>query len=97
MLNYDSGGEVPEKLCCDVCEKTADAKLREEPSVMDFFQKNKRRFTIDSAASVMAASETIRWSQEEAKQVISHLLKTGRLKKIKRFFWKDRITVCKPI
>jgi hypothetical protein len=41
----------------------------------------------------MARSETIRWSEEEASAVIAYLLKTGKLKKIKRLFWKNRITI----
>ncbi|MDR0473660.1 MAG: RecQ family ATP-dependent DNA helicase, partial [Treponema sp.] len=51
LLDYDGNGEVPEKLCCDVCENTADNALREEAGVLDFFRKNKRRFTPDHAAS----------------------------------------------
>jgi ATP-dependent DNA helicase RecQ len=92
MLNYDSGGEVPEKFCCDVCENEAIASPREVSSVLDFFRKNKRRYTKESAASVLAQSETIRWSQEDASMVISYLLKKGNLKRIKMFPWKNRIT-----
>jgi ATP-dependent DNA helicase RecQ len=93
MLNYDSGGEVPEKLCCDVCEKKASGSLREELSILNFFRKNKRRFTDRQAASVLAESETIRWSQEEASQVIGYLIKTGKIKKHKRFPWKNKIAL----
>jgi len=93
LLNYDSGGEVPEKLCCDVCEKKAKASLREEATVVDFFCKNKRRFNADEAASVLADSETIRWAEDDVTQVIGYLLKIGKLKKTKRFFWKGKITV----
>jgi ATP-dependent DNA helicase RecQ len=96
LLNYDSGGEVPENFCCDVCENKVDADLREEKTIMDFFRRNKRRFTLDGAASVLAESETFLWSQEEAELVISYLLKTGKLKRIKRFPWKNRITTLKP-
>jgi len=93
LLNYDCGGEVPEKLCCDVCEKKANARLREEATVVDFFRRNKRRFTADEAASVLADSETIRWTEEDAVEAINHLIKTGKLKKIKRFPWKGKINV----
>jgi ATP-dependent DNA helicase RecQ len=93
MLDFNANGEVPEKHCCDVCEGEANAALREEPSVLEFFRKNKRRFTQDKAASVLAASETIRWSQEEANQVINYLLKDGKLKKLKIFLWKDKLTM----
>jgi len=95
MLDYDaggdSGGEVPEKLCCDVCEQQASAALREEASVADFFRRNKRRYTAAEAASVLAASETLRWSEKDAAQVIGYLLKSGKLKKIKHFPWKEKI------
>jgi ATP-dependent DNA helicase RecQ len=95
MLDYDANGEIPEKQCCDVCEKRAASSLREELSIYNFFRKNKRRFTAEKAASVLAASETIRWSEEDAANVINFLLKTEKLKKEKNFFWKNKITLQK--
>ncbi|MDR0502245.1 MAG: RecQ family ATP-dependent DNA helicase [Treponema sp.] len=95
MLDYNADGEVPEKNCCDVCENTAGGELREASSIWNFFKKCKRRFTPEEAASVLAASETVRWSEEDAALVISHLIKTGRLKKFKHFPWKNRITTQK--
>jgi len=98
MLNYDSGGEVPEKLCCDVCcpadsfEKKANTILREEQSIINFFRKNKRRFTQTQAASVLEQNESTRWSQEEASRVIGYLLSTNKLRRLK-FLWKDKITL----
>jgi len=96
LLDYDSGGEVPENHCCDVCENEAapvrNSGLREEASVLDFFSKNKRRFTQENAASVLAQSETVRWSENDATQVISYLLKTGKLKRKKYFPWKNSLT-----
>jgi len=92
LLDYDLSAEVPEKNCCDVCENEAGGGLREEASVINFFRKNKRRFTIAEAASVLAESETIRWSEEDAFMVIEHLIKTGRLKQTGKFPWKNRIT-----
>ena len=92
MLNYDSGGEVPEKLCCDVCEKEANGGLREEVSMLNFFRKNKRRFTQSEAAGVLSQSETIRWAKEEASQVIGYLLKAGNLRRL-RFPWKNKLTL----
>jgi ATP-dependent DNA helicase RecQ len=92
MLNYDSGGEVPEKLCCDVCEKEAAGGLREELSMLNFFRKNKRRFTQSEAAGVLAQSETIRLAKEEASQVIGYLLKAGNLRRLS-FPWKNKITL----
>ncbi|MCL2265327.1 MAG: RecQ family ATP-dependent DNA helicase [Treponema sp.] len=102
MLNFDSDGEVPEKLCCDVCckddnsENKASVSLREEPSIMDFFRRNKRRFTQIEAASLLAANEEIRWSEENASRVISYLLKKGKLKSLKFFPWKNKITEAFP-
>jgi len=93
LLDYDAKGEVPENHCCDICEKEASASLREETSVMDFFRKNKRRFTQETAASILAESKTIRWSTQDASQVIGYLLKSGRLKKKKYFPWKNKITL----
>ena len=99
LLNFDSGGEVPEKNCCDVCnpppdfDKEAIGKLREELSIMEFFRNNKRCFTQDKAASILSQSETIRWSQEDASIVISYLIKIGRLRRITKFPWKNKITV----
>jgi len=91
MLDYNGDGEVPEKLCCDVCENEAKECLREELSIIDFFRKNKRRYTASEAASILAESETIRWSQEEASQVIGHLLKAGNLKRL-HFPWKNKLS-----
>jgi ATP-dependent DNA helicase RecQ len=92
MLNYDSGGEVPEKLCCDVCEKEACGNLREESSILNFFRKNKRRFTQHEAAAILSEAQTIRWSQEEASQVLGFLIKTKKLRRLK-FPWKNKITL----
>jgi len=93
MLNYDSEGEVPEKLCCDVCEKKASNALREETSVLNFIQQNKRRYSPESAASVLAENKPLRWQEEEASAVINYLIKTGKVKKCKRFPWKGKITI----
>jgi ATP-dependent DNA helicase RecQ len=91
MLDYDANGEVPEKQCCDVCENKASALLREELSIYDFFRRNKRRFTTEKAASVLVASKTIRWSEEDAANVINFLLKTKKLRKKKNLLWKSKI------
>ncbi|MDR0300997.1 MAG: RecQ family ATP-dependent DNA helicase [Treponema sp.] len=93
LLNYDSDGEVPEKLCCDVCENKASDALREELTVLNFLQKNKRRYTPEKAASVLAMSKSIHWQEEDASAVIDYLIKTGKIKKHKCFPWKNKITV----
>jgi ATP-dependent DNA helicase RecQ len=93
MLDYDNNSECPEALCCDVCEKQADAGLREESSLVDFFRRNKRCFTLNESLGVLTRAGHIRWTEEEAKEAITHLVKTGRLKKSRNMFWRNRITV----
>ena len=96
MLDYNAGGEVPEKNCCDVCCPISNYNqkyCREELSVMDFFNKNKRRYSINEAASVLSSGESIYWSEEEASAVIWHLLKTEKLKKYQYFPWKNKLTL----
>jgi ATP-dependent DNA helicase RecQ len=92
MLNYDGSGESPETQCCDVCEGQASAFLREEASVLDFFRRNKRRYTTNEAASVLAQTRQFHWLEGESQQVINHLIKTGRIRKLKGFLWKDALT-----
>jgi ATP-dependent DNA helicase RecQ len=92
MLDYDNNSECPESLCCDVCEKQADAGLREETSLVDFFRRNKRCFTVNEAIGVLAGAEHIHWSEEDARQAVTHLVRTGRLKKSRNIFWRNRIS-----
>ncbi|MDR3020470.1 MAG: RecQ family ATP-dependent DNA helicase [Treponema sp.] len=96
MLDFNSNGEVPENLCCDVCENQADNSLREEASIMNFFRKNKRRYTSFEATEVLAGISKgtgMSFSHEEAGQVISYLLKIGKLKKTRKFPWKNKLTI----
>ncbi|MCL2214628.1 MAG: RecQ family ATP-dependent DNA helicase [Treponema sp.] len=105
LLNYDSGGEVPENFCCDVCypkdnsylsgnfDSKANGNLREESSTINFFKKNKRRFTQSQAASVLAAAKTIRWSETEASRAIGYLIKTKKLRRLNLFPWRNKITL----
>jgi len=97
LLNYDSGGEVPESNCCDVCcpgfKNESGNYLREELSIINFFKQNKRRFTQSEAASLLAANKKIRWSEEETSRVISYLIKTKKIRKKKIFPWKNKITL----
>jgi len=97
LLNYDSGGEVPENNCCDVCcpqdGGNPENFLREEKSIINFFKKNKRRFTQREAAIILAANKKIRWSEEEASRVIGYLLKNNKLRIKKMFPWKNKITI----
>jgi len=102
LLNFDSGGEVPEKLCCDNCHppegchpperKNESSGMREEASVLQFIKKNKRRFTFDQAAAVLT-NTNIRWSQEEASRVLGYLLKIKKLKTLTGPVWKNKLTL----
>jgi len=92
LLNYDSGGEVPEENCCDVCSQQGSNSLREELSIIEFFRMNKRRFTQNEAVPVLAANKIIRWSEEDASRVIGYLLNAGKLRRHVFFPWKNKIT-----
>lgn len=93
LLNYEGDGESPETLCCDVCEKQADTRLREEASLLDFFRRNKRCYTIDEAVPVLTHAENTRWPEEDAKFAINYLIQSKKLKKIDNILWKSKITV----
>jgi len=93
MLNHDTHGEVPETPCCDVCEKQASPYLREEASVLDFFRRNNRCYSANKAAHVLARAEDFFWSEGEVKQVVSHLVSTGRLAKSGNVFWKGALSL----
>jgi ATP-dependent DNA helicase RecQ len=95
LLNYDGTGEVPPADCCDVCSGTAKQGLREEASVLAFFRRNRRSYTLNEAASVLAGNTNVRWSEEDAKGVILSLLRTGALQQIQHFPWKNKLRVPK--
>ena len=92
LLDYEGEKDSPGTRCCDVCEKEALAGLREEQSMRDFFRRNRRSYTAGDAARVLARAQNIRWSEEDAAEVINYLLKTGRIKKMKNPLWKNKIT-----
>jgi ATP-dependent DNA helicase RecQ len=91
MLHFDGNGESPETQCCDVCEHEASGALREESGVLDFFRRNKRCYSMNAAANILAQSRSHFWSEEEAKRTINYLLSAGRLKKSKNLLWKGTI------
>jgi ATP-dependent DNA helicase RecQ len=91
LLDYQGELDSPGSACCDVCEKEASIGLREEYSLVDFFHRNKRAYTAGEAARVLARAQNISWSEEEAGKAISYLVKTGKLKKMKKPLWKNRI------
>jgi ATP-dependent DNA helicase RecQ len=93
LLNYEGNGDKPESDCCDVCNGKAQAGLREEESILDFFRRNRRAYTQEEAIPVLAGNEAIRWTGEDVKETILWLLRIGRLKKIRYFPWKNKITL----
>ena len=93
LLNYEGSGDMPESDCCDVCDHTASDKMRDEKSVLDFFRRNRRVYTLVEAIPVLADAESLRWSEDDVKGTIRRLLCTGQLKKIRHFPWKDKITL----
>jgi ATP-dependent DNA helicase RecQ len=92
LLDYDARDGRAGEYCCDVCENTANPDLREKASILQFFRKNKRRFSYRQAAAILAASKTVRWAEEDAVQTLDYLLKTGALAQHKRFPWKNKLT-----
>jgi len=98
LLDCEGEKDSPGSYCCDVCfsknsfGKEARTGLREESSLKDFFRRNKRCYTISEAAKHLARAENIRWSEEDAREVINYLINSGTLRKSKNPFWKDKIT-----
>ena len=94
LLDYTGEKDSPASYCCDVCENEARAVLREEASLKDFFRRNKRSYTLSEAARNLARSESIRWSEENVREAVNYLVKTGVLRKHKNPLWKDKISPC---
>ena len=98
LLNYEGGGEKPPGECCDVCAERAQAELREEAPLSEFFRRNRRCYTLEEASLILAAAgggaphavDTL-WTQAEAGLAVGALVKMGRLRKAKFFPWKSKI------
>jgi len=97
LLNYEGSGDKPEIRCCDVCSGKSGTELREERSLADFFRRNRRSYTVNEAAQVLAELDTVHWSAGEAKEALRALIQMGTLKKMKGPFWKDKITITSPV
>jgi ATP-dependent DNA helicase RecQ len=97
LLDYEGEKDSPGSSCCDVCDKESNSRLREEYSLLDFFRRNKRSYSAAEAAMVLARSENIRWSGEDASEAIDQLIKTGKLKKLNIPLWKNKLTAIKHI
>jgi ATP-dependent DNA helicase RecQ len=93
FMDYSPPGPYPEKPedgCCDVCEGKASPRYREERSLLEFFRRNARCFTVKEAARILAASKEVDWSEDEAKYAVNTLLRQGKLKELKRP-WKGKL------
>ena len=93
LLDYEGEKDSPGSACCDVCEKTARTGLREEGSLLDFFRRNRRSYTVGEASRVLAGAEHIAWSGEDAGEAVKYLVTAGKLKKSKNPLWKGKVVV----
>ncbi|MDR2536652.1 MAG: RecQ family ATP-dependent DNA helicase, partial [Treponema sp.] len=93
LLDYEGIIEEPASGCCDVCEGRGSAVFREEPSLLDFFRRNQRRYTVFEAAQVLSRLESPRWSWDDAKTAIQQLIRNNKLRRITHILWKDKLTI----
>jgi ATP-dependent DNA helicase RecQ len=98
LLDYEGEKDSPGSPCCDVCDGSSHygsshTGLREEYSLLDFFRRNKRSYTKTEAAGVLARSENIRWSEEDAAEAIDQLIKMGKIRKLNNPLWRNKLTV----
>jgi ATP-dependent DNA helicase RecQ len=93
LLNYEGPGDSPETACCDVCEGAARARTREEPALLDFFRRNRRRYTLAEAVRILSASGHVNWSDEEAERAVKLLLRDNKLRLLKNPLWKGKLTL----
>jgi ATP-dependent DNA helicase RecQ len=96
LLNYEGERNSPESACCDVCDGNAGTQFREEQSLCGFFRRHGRSYTVNEAAALLADAKSVAWSENEAAEAIRFLVKAGKLKIIKNFFWKNKIAVLTP-
>jgi ATP-dependent DNA helicase RecQ len=71
--------------------------LREEETIINFFRKNARAYTLGEAVHVLAGAEKICWSEDEVKQAIHMLINMKKIREIKNFLWKGRLTSGKAL
>jgi ATP-dependent DNA helicase RecQ len=93
LLGWEAQVDSPGKACCDVCAGTAKARHREEAALLDFFKRNRRRYTLAGAVEALAASGDGRWSDDEAKQALRLLLRAKQLRTLKNPLWKNKLTL----
>ncbi|MDR1302126.1 MAG: RecQ family ATP-dependent DNA helicase [Treponema sp.] len=90
LLNYEGTHESPGD-CCDVCAGQAANTLREEASLISFFKRNRRRYTLIEAARALSQAAPLRWSEEEAKHAITQLIALHTLRQSKNPLWKHKL------
>ena len=93
LMNQNPGEENPQGVenCCDVCSGEASADYREARSLSGFFRRNRRSYTLDQAVKVLAEAGS--WSGDEARLAVQGMTAQGRLRTLKRFPWKGKITI----
>ncbi|MDR1445703.1 MAG: RecQ family ATP-dependent DNA helicase [Treponema sp.] len=96
LLNYEGERNSPESACCDVCDGNAGTQFREEQSLCGFFRRHGRSYTVNEAAALLADAKTVAWSENEAAEAIRFLVKAGKLKVIKNFFWNNKLVAPTP-
>lgn len=91
LLNFEGDTETAENGCCDVCENSADNRVREEASMSAFFKRNPNMYTVYEAAKFLEQTINPEWSEDDIKIVLNYLLKKESIRKNKIFLWKDKI------
>jgi ATP-dependent DNA helicase RecQ len=89
LLDYQGDITVPESGCCDVCDGSATADMREGASLAAFFQHNKRRWTVYEAASYITQLAEADLTEDEVLLLIKYLLKKKVIRVSRNpFFWR---------
>jgi ATP-dependent DNA helicase RecQ len=91
LLNYEGPKDNPGKLCCDVCQGKVSKFFREEPAIKNFIKRNRRVYTANEAARVLAKAENQKISEQEAGVLLRSLLELGMIRKSANPLWKNRL------
>jgi hypothetical protein len=92
MLGTEGGGCVPGPVACDVCRGTAKPGLREEASLKSFISRNRRRYDEPEAAAIIAESEVLGVTMEQARLALRKMQDLNIVRKSKVLFFKNRLT-----
>ncbi len=93
LLGYAGGDCPPGDVACDVCHGTARPDLREQRSLISFIARNRRRYTLGTAARTLAQSAALDCAEEDGRRALAYLIGRGLLKKSAHPFWKNRLTL----